>query len=631
MTERMSLYDFVCDNFRATEDSLRVAKYWQGAIDPYLSEIPIVEFGKESYRKAYFDITAERLLFRKKLLGLPVDENLVADEHIATAHPFGEANPTFGELTEPSVRLAAAFVPLTPDENDVTLRPVMARLYCIAGLSGRYALPLTEGLTEAGIQNYNWFVAGVKDDVLEVGISGRSWLLAANLLMRIVEKSDMATARNLIKNFIVTGNVEEGTISHVTIGRKPELAKKVEFRNFRWIVPIRNREEVKIMKAECPETLEAAYELIQTMRSHATNALIETARAGNVIGDAIKHNLKCGADPSQTDSASGQNARQMFADSVGQKIYEIQKALVAKSADGGIDETYIRDALGKIVDQFLDLIKYDRVMSYYGDIPQMFFMFAQAGKHEMVTKLADVLDINATDSFGETALDFAEEIGDPLASSVLKQAGATRRGMYELNSDKMIAALRRLYVADANTKKMATEHIKAALGNGCSPNAQIQLSPSDVEFFQAEWNDLRPQYADENEADEDDEYSPCFDIHAKHDYKKYVCRRRRYATTIFFEAVCSGNRELIEACMSHGGDVDIAIPTATVEKLYEETFERSGQKTIKHEHKFEDCEFICNETVSIRKLINDRWLSRNVSRNIREMLGAYVRKASEKN
>jgi hypothetical protein len=34
--------------------------------------------------------------------------------------------------------------------------------------------------------------------------------------------------------------------------------------------------------------------------------------------------------------------------------------------------------------------------------------------------------------------------------------------------------------------------------------------------------------------------------------------------------------------------------------------------------------------VSIRKLINDRWLSRNVSRNIREMLGAYVRKASEK-
>ena len=117
MTERMSLYDFVCDNFRATEVSPRVAKYWQGAIDPYLSEIPVAEFGKESCRKAYFDITAERLLFRKKLLGSPVDENLVADEHIIMAHPFGEANPTFGELAEPSVRLAAAFVPLTPDDR----------------------------------------------------------------------------------------------------------------------------------------------------------------------------------------------------------------------------------------------------------------------------------------------------------------------------------------------------------------------------------------------------------------------------------------------------------------------------------------------------------------------------------
>ncbi len=627
---KKSLYKELKRIPRVSEDSSIVASAWVATVDPYLPEIPDVESGNEQCRELYFNITAERLLFRKKLLGLPVDENLVADASIAAAHPFGEAGPTFGELAVSSVRLAAAFVPLTPDERDVTLRPVMARLYCVAGLFGRHVLPLTEGLKEAGIQDYNWFVAGLKDGVREISIPGRSWLLAANLLMRIIEKNDMATARNLINNFVVTGNVEDGAISHVTIGRKPELANKAEFRNFRWIVPIRNREEMKNMKTECPETLEAAYELIQTMRNHATNALIETARAGNVIGDAIVHNLKCGADPSRTDAASGHNARQMFADSVGQRIYEIQKDLLAKSAEEGIDESYIRNALGKIIDQFLGLIKYDRVMSYYGDAPQIFFMFAQAGKQEMVTKLADVLDINATDSFGETALDFAEEIGDPLAASVLKQAGATRRGMYELDSDKMMDALRKLHEADVNTKKMATKHIVAALKNGVSPNAQIHLNRSDVEYFQVEWNDLRPQYADENEADEDDPYSPCFDGFAKHDYKRYVCRRRRYATTIFFEAVWSGNKELIEACMSHGGDVDITIPTATVKKLYEETFERSGQKTIKHEYKFEDHEFVCGEALSIRDLINSRWLSLNVSLDIREMLGAYVRKTSEK-
>ena len=628
---KKSLYKELKYNPRASEDSSIVASAWGATVDPYLPEIPDVESGDEQCRELYFSITAERLLFRKKLLGLLVDENLVANEHITTAHPFGEANPTFSELAAPSVRLAAAFVPLAPDENDVTLRPVMARLYCVAGLSSRYPVPLKEGLREAGIQNYNWFIAGVKNDVLNKGISGRSWLLAANLLMRIVEENDKVTARNLINNFVVTGNVEDGVISHVTIGRKPELAKKVEFRNFRWIVPIKNREEMNNMKTECPETLEAAYELIQTMRNHATNALIEAARAGNVIGDAIVHNLKCGADPSQTDSASGQNARQMFADSVREKIYEIEKTLVAKSADGGLDESYMRNALGKIVDQILDLIKYDRIMSYYGNVPQMFFMFAQAGKHEMVTKLADALDINATDSFGETALDFAEEAGDPLAASVLKQAGAARRGVYELSSDKMMKAFRRLHVADANAKTMATKHIVAALENGASPNAQIQLSPSDIESsFEEEWNDPRPQYSSEIEADEDDEWSPRFDPFAKHDYKEYICRRRRYATTIFFEAVFSGNKELIEVCMSHGGDVDISIPIATVEKLYEETFERSRKPTIKHEYKFEDHEFVCNETLSIRELINDRGLSRNVSRNVREMLGAYIRKMSEK-
>ena len=157
---RTSLYVDIGPNPRTTEGSNVVAKKWGATVDPYLAEIPDVESGNEQCRELYFNITAERLLFRKKLLGLPVDEDLVADANIAAAHPFGEANPTFGELAVPSVRLAAAFVPLTPDEKDVTHRPVMARLYCASGLSGRYASPFTEGLQDAGIQNYNWFVAG---------------------------------------------------------------------------------------------------------------------------------------------------------------------------------------------------------------------------------------------------------------------------------------------------------------------------------------------------------------------------------------------------------------------------------------------------------------------------------------
>lgn len=410
MTERMSLYDFVCDNFRATEDSLRVAKYWQGAIDPYLSEIPIVEFGKESYRKAYFDITAERLLFRKKLLGLPVDENLVADEHIATAHPFGEANPTFGELTEPSVRLAAAFVPLTPDENDVTLRPVMARLYCIAGLSGRYALPLTEGLTEAGIQNYNWFVAGVKDDVLEVGISGRSWLLAANLLMQIIERNDMATARNLIKNFIVTGNVEDGAISHVTIGRKQEL-DRYEFRNFKWIVPMNNANEmtaVPVRRIEKPATLDEAYQLIETMQSKATRSFFRFLKNGDIAG--MKEQYDIGADIFVEDEETKLTPL-MYADKELKKKIEALGE-VGRVVSWGHDCKKWNERLGLVRAMKSQAAVLNWLKAKCADCCGTIYLLAKHGMKHALEEILRMYPVNALDENGLTATDLALIDGD---------------------------------------------------------------------------------------------------------------------------------------------------------------------------------------------------------------------------
>lgn len=605
-----SLYTDVKLNPRKTEDSRIVIGKWTQAVDPYLPEIPNVEPDNEEKRKVYLDITAERLLFRKKLLGLAVDEGLTSDEHVLTAHPFGDNNPTFKDLFAPAVRIAAALIPLTPEE-DKTKRPVMARLYCVSGLTeGRYATPFRDGVDESHIRDFFWFVAGVNNDDLKNGISGRSWLLAASLLVQIIGNADRSTARNLISNYIVTGDVVNGEILHVEMGKKIELVKRGEFRNLKWIVPVKNKGDMINMKVECPQTIEAAYEIIKTLCNHATNALIELSRTGGANNDAILHNMKAGADPSRTDIRTGQNARQLlwasFAAEFSGKLETILKC-------GEIREVGSCVAVQEIVDMLQNLLRSDRMMSYYGDSPQMFFMFAHAGRNDMVGKLADVFDINATDSSGGTALDFAVEVGDSLAADILRGAGATRRGVYEAESDKMKNAIMNLRSESLDDRASAIQHVKAAMEYGLSPNCKIRL----VKMDETEWEKIVWLYNDETEAviDEDGQF---FD---KHDYKRYVCRRRRCFTTIFLEAVLVGNIDLVNVCMSFGGDINATVPVAVVEKLSDEVFERSGREPVTHDCKFDDNEFHFNGTLSVREILKDTnpEVKRNTAK-IRKML-----------
>lgn len=419
---KKSLYKELKRISRASEDSSIVVSAWGAKVDPYLAEIPDVESGNEQCRELYFNITAERLLFRKKLLGLPVDEDLVADANIAAAHPFGEANPTFGELAVPSVRLAAAFVPLTPDEKDVTHRPVMARLYCASGLSGRYASPFTEGLQDAGIQNYNWFVAGVKDDVLKMGISGRSWLLAANLLMRIVEQNDMATARNLINNFIVTGNVEDGAISRVTIGRKPELVNIKEFRNLKCIVPMNNANEmtaVPVRRIEKPATLEDAYKLIETMQSKATRSFFRFLK--NCDLDGMKLQFGMGADIFAEDEITGISPIEY----ISREIEECHKAIgaIPRVSDADYDAANWNRRIEKLRELEAKVALKTWLSANGGDCAKGIYLVAKTGDDAMLSQILQHYPINAKDGDGLTATDWAIEGRDAEAVRLLSGMG----------------------------------------------------------------------------------------------------------------------------------------------------------------------------------------------------------------
>lgn len=419
---RTSLYVDIGHTPRTTEGSNLVAKKWGATVDPYLAEIPDVESGNEQCRELYFNITAERLLFRKKLLGLPVDEDLVADANIAAAHPFGEANPTFGELAVPSVRLAAAFVPLTPDEKDVTHRPVMARLYCASGLSGRYASPFTEGLQDAGIQNYNWFVAGVKDDVLKMGISGRSWLLAANLLMRIVEQNDMVTARNLINNFIVTGNVEDGAISRVTIGRKPELVNIKEFRNLKCIVPMNNANEmtaVSVRRIEKPATLEDAYKLIETMQSKATRSFFRFLK--NCDLDGMKLQFGMGADIFAEDEITGISPIEY----ISREIEECHKAIgaIPRVSDADHDAANWNRRIEKLRELKAKIALKTWLLANGADCAKGIYLVAKTGDDAMLSQILQHYPINAKDGDGLTATDWAIEGRDAEAVRLLSGMG----------------------------------------------------------------------------------------------------------------------------------------------------------------------------------------------------------------
>ena len=289
---------------------------------------------------------------------------------------------------------------------------------CLDGITS----PLTDGLSEAGIQNYNWFVAGVREDVLKMGISGRSWLLAANLLMRIVEENDMATARNLINNFVVTGNVEDGAISHVTIGRKPELANIKEFRNLKWVIPMKNANEmttVPVRRIEKPATLDEAYKLIETMQSKATRSFFRFLKNGDLAG--MKEQYDIGADIFAEDEET-KSTPLMYAD------MELNKTREALGEVGRVvawkhDSNKWNKRLGLVNALRSQTAVLNWLKAKCADCCATIYLLAKHGMKNALEEILRTYPVNATDGNGLTATDLALIDGDVDAMSLLVSLG----------------------------------------------------------------------------------------------------------------------------------------------------------------------------------------------------------------
>ena len=448
-------------NPRDTEDSRIVASRWNGHADPYISGILDAQARDENELNAFFAITAERLLYRGKVLGFPIDENLALNASVQAARPFGSQGPTYAELSAQNVLIAAAFVPLTPGANNDDSVPVLARLYCVTGLDDHYDLPFLEGGDATGIKNCSWFVAGVKSEKLSKGIQGRSWLLAAHLLMRVLRRKDKATATNLAKSFIVTGDVDGDRISRVSIGdmgRKMELGKITEFRSMKWIMPSENangQEAAMKNRIEKPATLEEAYELIEHMSNRATRSLFRFLKASNL--DGIKDEYKNGADIFADDDETGKGALQIVSEG-------LSKAQEALCNDKNNTAKY---DLTKRIESQKEILAWLQLQGLALANSKTFYLLAKLGMAEALELFVDRFPINVHDEKGLTAVDYALLDKNWDVARQLHLHGGHCDSLARDNLP-MARAIEKAVNGDAETRSL----VRHALSLGLVPDAQ---------------------------------------------------------------------------------------------------------------------------------------------------------------
>ena len=512
--EKYSLYSDLIRNPRETEDSRIVVAKWGAPVDAYLSEMP------DAPSSQYLDITAERFLYRSKILSLAIDREIAECGALQTAHPFGKCGPTFAMLRNASVRMAMAFLPLTPTERNG--RAVLARLYCVKGLPSDCPPPFSEGVDSPGINNYAWFVAGVPSVFDGNLLYGRSWLLAANLLMQVVNAKDNATARNLATSFIVTGDVEDGNIKEVDMGQKPNLANIKEYQTYKWIVPMKNANEminIPSRKIEKPATLEEAYRLIETMQNRATRSFFLFLKEGNLKG--MKELYDIGAD--------------VYAEDEDTKLTPLE--LNAKQLNDVHDRIAIRKSKERFGDNVIpcpessELKKHESIEKWLlqFDCALSFYQLARNGMRDSIARLSQTLPITAKDKNGLTALDHAIINADLQAIQVLLDAGCVSDKCGRKNKYLLELAVR----ATMHTSGMSDDdwrRLEAAFASGLSPSGMI---------------------------------IPC---HTESD---------DVLTSLFGGAVLAGNERLIRLCLKHGAD-----PNAKVEFKSYEIMPDSDKETI---------------------------------------------------
>ena len=131
--------DDLRENPRQTESSVVVLPVWTREQDAYVPVFPVKGSPPEVARQ-FASITAERIFFRRKILGYYDAENdFVGNRIIREARPFGENGPTLAILLDVGTTAAMTYVPLASAQSGG--ESVLARLYCVSGLEGSYPLP----------------------------------------------------------------------------------------------------------------------------------------------------------------------------------------------------------------------------------------------------------------------------------------------------------------------------------------------------------------------------------------------------------------------------------------------------------------------------------------------------------
>lgn len=525
---KKDLYKDLEVNLRKTEETECVVRRWGTQEDPYV-------FNVHKENRACYDcycrIMAEYVFYRKKILSLRIDKSL-ENKDVLSARPFGDNGPTLQELLSVDVKAAMAYVPLT---GQVDVKAVLARLYCVTGLEVNYSFPFDSPAPDCSTGKA-WFLAGLRSD--EKPPTGCSWHLAASLLTRVFESK--TAKENLATKFIVTGEVDGHRVGRVEIGHKTELNKCPEFQKLTWIVPEDNRLDLKntmenAMKVQYPKTLEEAYEMIKTldvMRNNDTRVLFNMASSKEQNVEDMVRLLKNGANPCEMMD-KGLNTHQELVGAMERKLAECR----------GHKGEVSNEEMSRLVNQLDDFLQKKRVLSYYAGIPQIFFFFAHNRNQEMIKRLHDLgVDINSTDMNGETALDFAESVGEKETVEILVRSGATLRGRYSAKSHHMKSLLRHA-AKNGEFSDAEKNFIKEALANGLDVNADIDFSLSPLV------NVVRTK---KTPLWDGKDIPPCTT-------KVEIFRRR---TNFFTEMLLldkNKDGELIKLCMIHGADQDHSI------------------------------------------------------------------------
>lgn len=514
----MKLFEDDIANNGGPYESVKVIRFWNRADDVYeLEEDPAAE-GCESYRI----ITAERILYRRRIKDLPVKEAFL-ERQVLLDQPLVPDGPTLRELLSPEVHVAMTFVPLAGLHG---ANSCLGRLYCISGVPF-HACPFDNGApAEAGA--YGWMLLGVPESIRR---TGESWNLAANLLMAALGAPNAQPLIRELSTRIVTGRVDQsGRVLGID-----KLETKIRFvtsnkwlRQLKWMVPHKNREDAVMINANMPETMEEALKLIESNRNRATEALFSAISSEVLDNTVITAQLLNGADVSVEDPERHENFAQTFKRRTFERLYGV---LSAKESDRG----------NKLRCVFDECSGTQRILSYYADLPQMFFTLARRRADKAIETMLDCFGadaIDVTDSDGETALDFALE-HDPPVADILRKHGAKVRGIYRAGSRKMREMI---FKGESGFTDEVYQYFLDAVGSGfLDINAMIDFRPavlvSKVTLSLTNFEGT---------------------AYEKTDYADATCSRQM--TNLFLEAILhdtTGN--LVKRCIDAGANVNMPI------------------------------------------------------------------------